>query len=426
MIKFSVGKFEKKVQQISRINDRTNIKNFFPRIFYKTLAFIKYKHVYFFDANIIARPIYDIDNRLKKLFTWNKSYFVLEEVYNEAREQITNKKFIRILDKRLCIINFEDLRCRHPEICPLYYYFISKMYNPATINSLSFFFEKFIAQRARGHLADDYEKKSLMRIMDKVVKSKNNTINTFGETKTDFEKTIDKSFFISFKKKKQAIKTNPEKFFNDYKNLSLALIYCLLEQKNVTLVTADHDMVANFYTLIEAISQELTFKKIILDKLDANEKRVIMNGRKITYYIDKKEFDKTEDGIRADILNHDWKKGGFYFRVKFWDKVNKKYINDFYLKFDESMRDVFLNLHGNLSCHFSQNNTHINWLHILYWWPPSSIHDLIYYFIKVVAWKKKIINKNNIFITKEIHQKYCKYFGADQNNKLYDYVGFWC
>lgn len=426
MIKSSFGKFKKRDQQISRINDKTNIKNFLPRIFYKIVAFIKNRHAYFFDANIITRPIYDIDNRLKKLFTWNKSYFVSEDVYNEAREQITNKKFTRILDKGLCIINLEDLRCRHPEICPLYYNFISKMYNSATINSPAFSFNKFIAQRARGHMTDDYEKKSLMKIMNNVVKSKNNIMNIFGETKADFEKTIDKSFFISFKKKRQAIKTNPEKFFNDYKNLSLALIYCLLEQKSVTLVTADHDMVANFYTLIDAISQEVTFKKIILDKLGGNEKREIMDGRKITYYIDKKEFDKTEDGIRTDILNHDWKKDGFYFRVKFWDKISKKYINDFYLVFNEMTRDIFLNFHGNLSCHFSKNNTHIDWVHILYWWPPSSVHDLTYYFIKVVVWKKKIINKNNIFVSKEIHQKYCKYFDADKNNKLYDYVGFWC
>ena len=73
---------------------------------------------------------------------------------------------------------------------------------------------------------DDYEKE-----VKKLNVAKNKKINIFGEKKNLYQKYLDKSIINFLRKKRKVIKKSYNNYFNDYKNLSLILIYCLLKKK---------------------------------------------------------------------------------------------------------------------------------------------------------------------------------------------------
>ena len=214
--------------------------------------------------------------------------------------------------------------------------------------------------------------------------------------------------------------------FLEFLNLKMdgkhILIHTLLNRQNITFVTSDHDSIAYLFNWVDSISQELVFKQMIIKRLGDKEKRQLLAGKKFTFFLDYKEFSELNEGTRRDILNYDWKKDGFCFRIKFWDNKNKKYFNSFYLNFNDETRELFLNLHGQLDCPFGKNNTHGNFITYLYWWPTSSIHNIS--IIKVLVSRKGLINKENKIVSCKKHDAICKYAISDLNNQLDSFSGF--
>ena len=53
----------------------------------------------------------------------------------------------------------------------------------------------------------------------------------------------------------------------------------------------------------------------MLNTVRGRQKRQLLAGKKFTFFLDYKEFSELNEGTRRDILNYDWKKDGFCFRI---------------------------------------------------------------------------------------------------------------
>ena len=165
-----------------------------------------------------------------------------------------------------------------------------------------------------------------MKLMDWLKKSSESKFNRFKERKNNFEKYIDVSSLKYYKKKKRDFKNNPN-FFNDYKNLSLVLIHCLLKRTNVIFYTAEYDALINVMNWVESTTQELTFKDFIIKKLGREGRRKIGSGKyQFNFKVKRLDFLKLNKNLLADFLARDWKKGGFYFKIKFWDDKKRNIL----------------------------------------------------------------------------------------------------
>jgi len=243
-------------------------------------------------------------------------------------------------------------------------------------------------------------------------------INIAGDHKTPIAEHIDRSYFQYFKKKIKS--RDSENLLNDYKNVCIILLYALLNRTNVTFVTADRDILAILLVLSKSLAHDMTFTHMILSSLSEDDKRVILKRNYITRYFSFSEFKKIFNGVYGDIMNVYWKRDYVRFRVKLWDLKRQKYINDFSLNFNESVREMILNMHGPLSCHFAKNDTYGNWIHYHFWPPPPKSPDVL----KVLLSLKKRNSLDNIQVPEIIHRETCKYAIDDAAGRLKEYYGF--
>jgi len=99
---------------------------------WSTLNRIKYGTAVFLDTNMIvsneARP----DKRIEKLHKHFTQYFVTDIVAKEVFDLSANG-LNRIFPYKYETVGFSKMREILPSLCPVYYNFISWMYNPANI-----------------------------------------------------------------------------------------------------------------------------------------------------------------------------------------------------------------------------------------------------------------------------------------------------
>jgi len=378
---------KKKNKNYNRVNDKNNFYNFFPRIYFKIVNFFKYKSIYFLDtSNIIADK-----NRKKIGFIFYIpfiNFFITEKVNNEIIEKIKQgHKVINI--NKIKIIKFDLIREELPDVCPLYYNYISNMYNPAVLDSPLFVLEMLLSEKAKGKKLSEENEKIYNKIFSMINNGRSKEINIFGEKGSNYEKYIDESFYRLIKKKKNSIKKPHHNQQNDCKNLSLALIYCLLKRKNLIYISSDIDNIAYLFNWIEGVAQQSVFKQIILSrfhKLPDHDKKRWSEGKPISIFVNyEDEFKKLFNGYMTDMLSHDWKKTAFHFILKYWDQKEKKFIK-YKFSFNNLSRELLLTLHGNCSCPYVKNYDYGNWIKYLYW--PLLPHNK---YFKILLLKKRII-----------------------------------
>jgi len=417
---------KKNKQKWTKINPGNNAKNIFPRTYYQLINYLRFKSECFLDTtNFIKSSGKMIPwKHLKSFFTLN---LITEKVHDEIQEKIQQGQNVDIKKFNVAkVISFEEMRLIFPDTCPLYYNFISCMHNPAILDSPIFYLEALFSQKAKNKILSDQDEvtyQSAYRlIMGKLESGRNiNKINAFGEKISDHDRYINESIVRRIKKKKEAINKPHHNALNDCKSLSLALIYCLKKGRNITYITSDIDNIANLYTWIDAISQQLTLKIIILNRIknwSEDEKNVFwQKGRPISLFIDyEKEFIKHVNGMRADILAHDWKKVSFGFTIKYWSEKDNKFIN-YMVKFDKSVRELLLHLHDNCSCPYVKNIDYGNWFKYTFW--PLAINNK--YFKVSISRKKLIVNSSTPpWIKHDIH---CRNSNIDPLS-IYDFRGY--
>ena len=190
---------------------------------------------------------------------------------------------------------------------------------------------------------------------------------------------------------------------------------------NVTFVTSDSDFLNLIFDIFSTVIQQSTFNTKILSLINDNTKLYLLKNKRQTFFLDSFEFLKYMQNLMTDAFADNWKKDFLIFKIKYWDISTQKYIT-LEFRFDETMRNIFLNSHGNLFCPCAKNNENGNWLAFMYWWPPSSVHNL--HILKVVVRAKNGIIKENTMIRDDNHSAYCKYPQEDAKGNLKFFSNF--
>jgi len=386
-------------------------------VFRSLLSRVRYRKAIFLDTNMLIAKEAEIDKRIEKFNKFSGHYFITDAILKEVNDLSRGLK--QIFPYKINNVSFADLRQKFPSTCPVYYNFIFNMYNPANIASPDFPLHLLQSIKLRNRKLDKSQSQSYMRLMDRFKKGADNKTNSKGQLKSPIAQQMDIGAFQYFQKK---IKNrNSDNLLNDYKNISLALLYALLYKKNTVFVTADRDILAIVLTLAESLAQGMSFPYFFLPTLTSKDKRDLLAGKRITRFIAYDKFEKFYGDLLGDILNPYWKKNHFSFKVRLWDTKRQCFIEDLSINFNNMARQYILNMHGPLCCPFAKNNTHGNWIHCQYWPPPLKSPNVV----KILLSRKRTINKRNMFAPDLVHQQYCKYAHDDMSGLLKNYLGFW-
>lgn len=276
-----------------------------------------------------------------------------------------------------------------------------------------FLINKNFAVKEKSLLTDDRINLN-QRLISQYYKGHENQFNKLGKKKKDWENYLNESFLNRLKKRK-SIKNKSSSFFNDYKNLSLILIYTLLYRRNTYFFTSDIDVFCNLFTWVDSMAHQMTFKTVLLNKMEEKYKMELLKDKKLVFYINHNEFDKQCTNILGDLLEDNWKKKRFSLFIKYWDPKKQIFYNKkIKISFNESIRDLLLNNHANFWCPFAANNTHGNFFKYQFYWPPDSMHDINT--IKVCVRKKELVHYNNTIPPTNIHKHYCRYKRMEEDD----------
>lgn len=395
----------------------TNSKNLCIRIKNQLLEIYKdieskifYRDSYFLDANFL---IPHDDNRHEALKRKRGDFFVTEYISDEIKKK--NQDLQNTLSpKELTVVKFDNLRLNFPATCPVFFNFIKGMYNPANICSPDFFINKNFAVKENNKT--NKERIDFNQVLiSRFYKGHENKFNKLGKKKDDWENYLNSSFLSRLKKRKNK-KNKGGTFFNDYRNLSLILIYTLLYRRNVYYYTADIDIFCDLFSWLDSMSHQLTFKTMLLNQMRDEGKMALLKKKKLVFHLDYNEFKNQCYSLLADFSVDNWKKKRFSIFIKYWDTKKQQYNEEVRFSFDEEMRNLILNNHGLLYCPFAANNTYGNFFRYLYFWPPNSLHDLKT--IKVSVQAKSLIHAKNAHPPKEVHDCYCKFKKQDYENDI--------
>lgn len=375
----------------------------------------KYKQVYIFDTNMLITNE-QVDKRYLKLFTFNKNYWATETTLDEANSLIYNKKYRKIINHAFKELSFGTLREYYPNTCPLYYNYISAMHNPAIVWGENFVAELIVKSLIKNGVLTKEEEK-----INKVITSDLSQKKSKNEDTSEILKLLREANINNLSKKRGAIRKDDKNYFNDLKSLALSLLYCLQKKTNVTFVTSDSDFLNLIFDIFSTVIQQSSFNVKILSLLDDDKKRELLQKKRHTFFLDSFEFVKYMENYMADTFADNWKKDYLIFKIKYWN-IPKQQYTTLEFRFDETMRLVFLNSHGNLFCPCVKNNENGSWLSYMYWWPPSSIHNLG--ILKVMVHAKNGIIKETAQVSDNNHAAYCRYPQEDKKGNLKFFSNF--
>ena len=376
---------------------------------------LKYKQAYIFDTNMLVTRNKS-DKRYLKLFTLNRNYWVTETTFKETNFLILYKKYKYIFDHKFKELSFAKLREYYPNTCPLYYNYISAMHNPAIVWGENFSAELIIRSLIKNEALTEEELEIKKRVTGALSSKKYKEKDTDGILRLLREVNVK-----NLNKKRNAIRKDDKNYFNDLRSLALALLYCLQRKINVTFITSDSDFLNLIFDIFSTVIQQSSFAMQILPRVDDDKKRGLVKKKSYTFFLDSFDFVKCMENLMTDAFADNWKKDFVIFKIKYWDIPKQKYIT-LEFRFNETMRHIFLNSHGNLFCPFVKNNENGNWLTYMYWWPPSSIHNM--HILKVVVRAKNGIIKENTMVRNDIHTAYCRYPQEDTKGNLKFFSNF--
>lgn len=376
---------------------------------------LRYKTCYFFDTNFFVLPKERLPRWIPSL---NRNYKLTETVAGEIKGKLGEARFKERTASRYSIIGFHDLYRISPTACPVYYFYLSAMYNPANIGSEDFYQEWYNSQILKGRNISDASRAAYEKI--RRASSSGSQLDPIGQPKSARLKLLEKFHTQTLKKEKESLKDKHPALMNDIRSLSLALLYALMTRQNVVYYTADGDAVTHFIKWMDSISTQAALRHLIFIRLTRKKKRDLLRGQRLRFFLDYKTFLERREGIYRDLVSDFWKENGFRFTICYWDRAEKKLLSPVYATFNKVTTSVLLSLSCGLTCPFAKNDTLGGWLSWRYW-PPRKLNDSR---IKVYAQKTSIINRKSTIVTPEFHDSACRYRQEDKSGAIQQWSSF--
>jgi hypothetical protein len=367
---------------------------------------------HFFDTNFFVLNATDLP-RLVNVPTARK--WVTETVEAEVEQKLEKSVATKVLESHR-VLRFSDLYSEDPNVCPTFYAYVQAMYNPAIVGSPDFSTELLLSRRING-VATDEDNRAYERI--RRTSEVGHAMLPDGTPKPQELVKLERHDAATRKKIVATIRDGHPAVVNDIKNLALVLYFCLSTRQNVVFYTADVDPVSLFLRWLESMSMEWTLRHEVLARLGTDSRgRVRCDQPRVVIPVD--EFVQRRHRLFKDMVRDSYKASGCRFTIKRWNQNAHAFDEDIYITFEEKIAEALAHTHGNLQCHFTQNNEFGNWLHLLYRWPPV---DPASGQLSVVL-RLKGINVRSTKVSAHEHDAECLYRREDAGGHLHEWSQF--
>jgi len=270
----------------------------------------------FCDTNVFLENI-PVDKNI--LSTADKK-FITETTWKELKEKLANEKKRRYEIKQdFSTLHFGDLYFENPQICPLYYYYISAMYNPANICDGNFFEEMCNHKIIKGIPLTSHEESELKKIHKKAPQGQEHFPD--GTVKPAEYKFLEMACAKTAKKARKSFHDKHPAFMNDIKSLSLILYYSLYKKHNILYFTADKDPCSLLLLWVQSMCNRHAIIRLLLPKISDFERVQLMRNAELYYYIDIQEYFDIYEKMQRDIVTLNNKDSGFRFSIYYWNSI---------------------------------------------------------------------------------------------------------
>lgn len=372
--------------------------------------------MHFFDTNFLLLPA----ATLPKLSSDpTSSRWITETTKQELIEKLGEQSAREVLDGTFQTLRFNDIYRENPGICPVYYWYILAIYNPANVGSEDFIEDVYNSKFIRGDNITDKDRKAYEKIRRR--SSRGHLLDPIGKPKDVFFRYLEDLQARTSKKAKKAAQDRHPAYLRDIRTLSLILYNTLTSKEDVIFYTTDGDPIPLLLKWLESMTMRLALNAEIHPCIDPAGMRTLIRGGTLEFYLNYEDFIKRTQKIYADLVNDQWKETGVRFTIRRWNQIKLCFEEDVWLTFTDDIAENFSNMHGNLSCHFTKNDTLGNWLHFHYYWPPAQPQEKR---IRVEVTKKALINRTPIVVSPQTHEDTCKYCKDDANGEIASWSAF--
>lgn len=343
-----------------------------------------------------------------------QSRWVTETVRQEVSEK-SGAEALAMLDRSFRTLSFNDLYEHEPRACPVFYWYVLAMYNPATVGSWSFIDDQFESKLIKGTATPD-EREDFRKARCEM----GNMYAGLAKGDPVLER-LERMEARMRKKSRRSLQDRHPAYIRDIKNLSLAIYYALSSRQNAVYYTADGDLVVLLVKWFDSMTTWVSLLHHVLPKLSSLDRTLIMRGGTIDIVLDFADFVREKHRLYLGLLNDRQKTKACRFTIKYWNRTDRKLEEEVYFWFNDNIAGWLADLHGPMSCGCSANANLGNWLRLIYHWPPDPAHEGK---LRVQVKRKAIVNRKSTSIPPSEHDRLCKYRREDANGKIQDWSQF--
>ena len=367
--------------------------------------------LHFFDTNFVIRGEAEMPS-LRNVPL--QSRWITETVRQEVSER-TDAEALTAIDASFRTLSFNDLYEHDPRVCPVFYWYVLAMYNPATVGSWSFIDDQFESKLIKGTATpderDDFRKtRCQMGNMYAGLAKGNPALERLERMEARMRK-----------KSRRSLQDRHPAYIRDIKNLSLAVYYALSSRQNTVYYTADGDLVVLLVKWFDSMTTWVSLMHHVLAKLSSLDRTLIMGGGTIDIVLDFADFVREKHRLYLGLLNDRRKSKACRFTIKYWNRADRKLEEEVYFWFDDKVAGWLADLHGPMSCGCSANAEFGNWLRLIYHWPPDAAHEGK---LRVQVKRKAIVNRTSTSIPPSEHDRLCQYRREDASGRIQGWSQF--
>jgi hypothetical protein len=385
------------------------------------LSILKYGQVLCLDTNFLIIESDKKPNNRCRFFQPFSKKIITETIASEVESAVSENKYKKILYfNKPTILSFEEIRSQNPCACPLYYNFVSWMYNPATFMSEDFHLNSFLKQVVINRQNLPNKEVVLGQIVDKLKKQHEveSDLLTSDDSVDEEWSLMGQSKINTSSKQRKAIRKNNKNCLNDTKTISLCMVYLLQNKKNITIYTSDSDFIHLIFNFFKSFANENAFKYVLLEKIKKDNININNTSVRSTLSLElnAKDIQTRLNGLLGDTYSDNWKHDYLIFKIKYWDQTKKKYFT-FPFRFNDIVQKILINSRGNYFCPFAMSPIMGNWLGYKWYEPDPRIvsKDLSKSKVKVDIWLK-YNHYGDIAVNQKEHEEYCLYPQKDKQN----------
>jgi hypothetical protein len=342
------------------------------------------------------------------------SRWITETVRQEAIEHL-GEGAQEELDSQYRVLDFRSLYEEDHGVCPVFYWFVLSMYNPATVGSGSFFEDWFESRLVTKTVTQEdreiYEK--VRRRMGGKAAAKKDGPGYIPDRLKQMSTRL-------HKKARRSLWDRHPAYIRDIKSLSLALYSSLSSRQNGVYHTADGDAGILLLKWLDSTTMWLAMGKVVFSRISDLDRQIIMGGGKINLVVDYAEFAREKSRVFESMLSDRRKTDACRFTIAHWSPAERKLDEDIYLVFEDAIAGWLSSMHGPMSCGGTANAELGNWLRFRYW-PPDEDHPGK---LRIEVYRKSTVRRDPMAITALEHDRRCRYRQDDMNGKIQEWSQF--